>query len=82
MVNKSPYEVRLDVLALAKETLENSQRDKTTRVTNLVALINSDDCKIRTEAKASLSNINMSASISTDDILKEANKLYSFIVTK
>jgi hypothetical protein len=69
-MSKTPYELRLDVLAMAKESLEFRQNSRTTNLTNLASLISSDDKVL---------SLKPDKEITTEDILLEANKLYSFV---
>jgi hypothetical protein len=78
-MSKTPYEVRLDVLAMAKEALENKQVSRTTNLTALSSLANSDDWSTKNFAMAKLKNLPSEREITTEDILLEANKLYSFV---
>jgi hypothetical protein len=78
-MSKTPYELRLDVLAMAKESLEFRQNSRTTNLTNLASLISSDDKVLRDLAKTTATSLKPDKEITTEDILLEANKLYSFV---
>jgi hypothetical protein len=78
-MSKTPYELRLDVLAMAKEALENKQTSRTTNLTALSRLAETDDWNTKGFALAKLKSLPDEKEITTEDILLEANKLYSFV---
>jgi hypothetical protein len=78
-MGKTPYELRLDLLSIAKDTLENKQRNRTTNMHTLSSLIASDDWSVKKIAIDKLNSLPDEKEITTEDILIEANKLYSFV---
>jgi hypothetical protein len=78
-MSKTPYELRLDVLAMAKESLENKQTTRATNLTALSRLADVDDWHAKGYALAKLKSLPDEKEVTTEDILLEANKLYGFI---
>jgi Na+/phosphate symporter len=78
-MSKTPYELRLDVLAMAKESLENKQTSRTTNLAALSRLAETDDDHAKRYALAKLKSLPDEKEITTEDILKEADKLYGFV---
>lgn len=65
-MNKTPYEIRLDVAKLAKEMLDRK--------------LEADMLKYNIDREVDPS-VAMPSVYSTDDVLKTANELYSFVST-
>jgi|TARA_R110000796_G_scaffold4214_16_gene16002 hypothetical protein len=78
-MSKTPYELRLDVLAMAKESLENKQTSRSTNFTALSRLAEVDDWSTKGFALTKLKSLPDEKEITTEDILKEADKLYGFV---
>jgi hypothetical protein len=78
-MSKTPYELRLDVLAMAKDSLENKQTTRASNLTALTRLADVDDWHTKGYALAKLKNFPDEKEVTTEDILLEANKLYSFV---
>lgn len=78
-MSKTPYELRLDVLAMAKEALENKQTTRATNLTALSKLAETDDWHTKDYALTKLKSLPDEKEITTEDILKEADKLYGFV---
>lgn len=77
MSNKSPYEIRLEVLQMAKEHLDAAFKAQCDFALQMGAALHAAN-------KATLSEIQalMPKTYSVDDITKKAVELYSFVLRK
>jgi hypothetical protein len=80
MVNKNPYEVRLDVLKMAQEMLEAEQRINELKLVQKVAVLR----ELKSDSDTIISTIdsNELKPYSEQDVTSRASALYSFVTTK
>lgn len=75
-MSSSPYEIRLDVLKLAKEILDSNVQAQQSQNLSNVNTTSSDSFNI---SSASISSIEVAKPYTTDDVISTASRLYSFI---
>ncbi len=78
MSNKTPYELRLDILTLAKEYMDNKQAVEDQA--SLAAFTQALDDKVTTIED--WYDTYKPVQYSIDDLLDEAKRLYEFVLTK
>lgn len=80
MVNKNPYEVRLDVLKMAQEMLEAEQRLNELKLVQKIAVLR----ELKSDLNTIISTIdsNELKTYSEQDVTSRASALYSFVTTK
>lgn len=80
-MNKTPYEIRLELLQMAKEHLDTTFKAQVDFVTQML-ILGQQHSKITIEEMHEIAQKFMPTAYGFDEITKKAEELYSFVLKK
>ena len=80
-MSASPYEIRLDVLKLAKEILDSNVQGQPLRNSANIGAVDAATAMVSSSnmATVSMSSLEAATPYTADDVISTATRLYSFI---